>query len=253
MIDASAIRPFAASTALACVVGLGCSSSTDDTSSVDPNRSALNGTLVDFPTLAKIAGGRVSALGQFASTDAEGAFSLPLPENTPFAFWVSAPDHVTYVSQEMSLNGPFNQGATLLTSSALIPLLSGPLTELDNALGVLIVTAIPRGVCTDEGGTTLKVTSPSGSPKWAYADEKGTPNAAATAMARGQYAVIYNVPIGVTIAVEGQHPTCHQAPFPYVDQTTLPRAGAVTYTGGGFTARDTLNAQTATYVSIFLE
>jgi hypothetical protein len=242
---------------LGCLVVLGLNGCSSDaspgaTTANDPTHPAMNGLVVEFPTLNKVGGATVTALGQSATTDTSGKFSLRLPANTIFAYSITAPDHIKYVSQEMMLNGEFNQDASFVTTSSSLPLLTGKLPDLDDKLGVVTVTVLPRGACADETAATLAA-DPLGSIKVSYADEAGLPSPTATSFAKNQYAVLYNVPLNVSLSVAVTHPTCHQAPFPYTDDKTTPQLGAVTYTGKGIMATEPVSLSTVTYANLFLQ
>ena len=234
------------------LLAAGCTAASDAERPADADRPGLHGTVVEFPTLEKVSGGTITALDRSATTDASGRFSLDLPLGTPFTFAVAAPGHVRYLSQEMVLNGPFQQDATFVTLSSLVPMLEGGLDGVDRSLGVLSINVLPRGGCADETGATLRI-SPPGTIRLAYADEMGLPNPATPSFVRNQYAVLYNVPIGAELSITVEHPTCRAAAFPFTDPRPSPQPGAVTYTGKGFVARDTLHAGAVTYANVFLE
>lgn len=238
----------AALATLACA----CSAPSEEATAPDTSRPGLHGTAVQFPTLNRISGATVTALGRSATTAANGRFSLDVAVDTPFVYTIDAADHFKFVSQEMIVHGPFQQEPSFVLMASVVPALKGGLPGLDEALGVVSVTIYPRGSCAEETGATVSV-APEGAAKITYADDYGLPDPAVTSAAKNQFVVLYNVPLGVELTVRASHPTCRMGAFPYVDPAALPQAGAVTYTGKGFRATESLAAGAVTFGNLYLE
>jgi hypothetical protein len=163
----------------------------------------------------------VSAAGKSVNADANGAYEIAVPKDTPYTMTVTAPDFYKLIEQEWIVKQDLNQGDTSMLPTALANILAGSL-DRDTTKGLLVVSVRVQAPCTSEEGTTLTI-EPPGAAKVAYVDGQ-TPDTSLTSVKKGSRfsAFFYNVEPNVNVKVIATSPTCNQVPFPIdIDGKTL--------------------------------
>jgi hypothetical protein len=186
-----------------------------------------SGKVIDFETSKPVSGVTLDdGLGDTVTTGADGSYSLVVAKDTPFSLTLSADGYVKLLQQQTSLTSDYAAEPIDMVPLDLANTLHGVLPHYDPTLGVLSIQAMPEGQCASEEGAKVSVEGESAA-LVVYFQNK-LPNLQLKAMKAGELpsAVIYNLPPGVAVNVQIEHPTCHQAPFPVVTN------GGVTYLAG---------------------
>lgn len=225
-------------TIITVVASAACSD--DDKGSADPGGSAEAGTdapvasaneatqkgrIVDAINKFGVTGATVSIAGKTATTDADGAYSIVVPKNTPYTMSITSPEHYKLNEQEWIVKtDTFDRKDTSMLPNDIATLLSSFLPPRDPAKGVLVVRVNPLPPCTSEQGSTMTI-EPKGTAKVTYFSG-GRPNQSATSTTKDEAfsAAISDVDPGVPVTITVTSPLCAQVAFPVDYQD-------VTYTG----------------------
>src|SRR5262249_50293246 len=94
------------------------------------NTFKQTGQVIDFTSKAGVPGIIITGGGNTVTTDAQGNYTLPVPQNTPYSMtFASDPDagtgYLTLHEQEWKLSGDANRGKTSAVSNATENLLKG--------------------------------------------------------------------------------------------------------------------------------
>ena len=229
-----------------------------------PGGMSFSGRIFDLGQKGKaVAGATVTAAGLTATTDATGAYSLPIPLNTPFSLGVTAPGYYKLIEQETLIKGTVDRGKTYVPSDALGAMLNASLPGYTDTLGGVGVAIEKAASCPSEAGSTLTWTVDGGAPdggteKLVYFTA-GFPSQAKSAQKDSfPHALIYNVAPGKKITVSVTPPTgCTAAPFP-VDVAGPFVAGADSTGGAGtltFTVASVLTeaGKATSFLRVFLK
>lgn len=243
-------------------------SSTGDTAA---STYTQTGTIIDYDNqsgvydaivTATYAGGSASA-----TTDDKGAYTLSVPQNTPYSMSVQAgadagKAYIGLNEQEWKLTGNADRGKTSFVSASTQGLLESLLTpKPDQTLAVLSVQVIATGSCTSATGAMISVPGLPAADAGAgdggsapvliyFGGSPALPDPNATSVTDGLLpsAIIYNLPItasynGVTVTP----PTgCSVKSFPVTDPTTA----TIDYTGN---VQLTAASSAVSFMRVFLD
>ncbi len=194
-----------------------------------PGAITQSGIIIDLSTKTPVSGATVTSGAHSATTDAKGAYSIPLEPGVPFTMKVEKTGYYTLQEQELKPSASFNLGKTQFPSENTVNLLVGTFKGYDGVGGIVsiaieLMTAADD--CPDEGGATFDFTvdgKPAfdadggalGTARIVYFSE-GFPAADKTNVQSGSFphAAIYNLPVGKPVVVTAKHPTCKVRPFP---------------------------------------
>lgn len=229
---------FAASSsslALAALLAVACSSSSDgatpatptveaggtDASSVEAAADAplsgptQKGRIIDAVGKDGVMGATVSIAGKSVVTNDDGTYAIPVTKDVPTSMSVTAPDHFKLNEQEWIVKTDlFDRSDTSLLSNATANLLSGFLPPHQATKGLLAVRIYPLPPCVSEAGSTLSI-DPPGAAKVTYF-AGGLPSKTATVTSKDETfsGIFTDVEPGVPLTIVVTSPICEQVAFP---------------------------------------
>lgn len=203
------------------------------------------GTIIDLTSKVGQVGMEVSGGGSTVTTDSKGAYTLPVPKNTPYSMSVaSGPNatasYLTLNEQEWQVSGDVDRGKTSAVSNSTEGLLKSVLSPApDGSLAVLTVQVIATGACPSATGATVSVpnlvTPDAGGTVYITYFSGGFPSASATSVTDGQLpsVIFWNLANTASFKdVTVTPPTgCTVVAFPTSDPGDAGPGPNLTYTG----------------------
>lgn len=176
------------------------------------------GTLVDYETLAPVAGLTVTDNGVSTTTDATGSFSLAVPASaTLLAPTISGAGYsMLLFPPSTPASGTIDFGTQVIPDSPTFGL-EQQILRNDPGQALVQIVVLVTGACTSPVGGKLQVLSPAGA-SVVYMSKLNVPDSALTSFQAvsgpRSLAVVYDVPVGSQLTVAVTHPSCTLAPFP---------------------------------------
>jgi len=179
-----------------------------------------HGTIVDYFSLKPIAGLTVADNGVSTKTGTDGKWSLTVPTNAKLQPTVSGGTYTQLYfpdSVPSTAAADVDFGTSVMPDTSTYKLEQDSLDGFDTSKALVQIVLITTGNCKDVTGGTATVKSPANA-RLTYFSEAGIPAAAETMfeMVRPNrpVVVVYNIDVGSELAVQIDHPTCKQVPFP---------------------------------------
>ncbi len=211
--------------------GSGGEGGTVDSGPAHPGQAQQSGRIVILGQEGTgVPGATINIGGKTVTSDAKGNYSVLYPLDTPVDMVITAPNYYKLLEGQWLLKQDRSRGSTRLpsvdTAKTLLRALSLTGIDVNVALGVISVWAIPLAGCPSEGGVTFDISPRDASTNLVYLKAQ-FPDTSLTSGGKGEnpHVVIYNVPIGKDLTIIAKHPTCSQLPFPQDD------VDGFTYTG----------------------
>lgn len=178
-----------------------------------PATVTLSGTVVDFDNQKPINSAQVSVGDSFATTDANGAYSLTVGTDHAFSFSVTAAGYLTYADQPAQLTANATWQTRVPTMQLASSFWTG-VSDYDPTLGLIGVQVIATGSCRSVAGAKVHVAG-GGAPIAVYFASKQLSRAVHEAQdGERPTAIVYNVPITKKMVVTVDGGSCTPAPFP---------------------------------------
>jgi hypothetical protein len=225
---------------LSIVFALGCSSSPDSKSGsspesdsgpsvndagpghleASPGTSVEHGIMVDYETLTPVQGLTVTDNGLSATTDANGEWSLTVPQGASLQPTVTNGSSYSRLlfPDATAMASDIDFSTVVIPDSSTYGLEETVLTDMDTSKALVQVVVVTQPSCASAAGGTLSVTSPSGASLEYFEPTSASPSSSLTSfqtVKQGRpVAVVYNIDPSATLSLQVSHPTCKQVAFP---------------------------------------